>query len=388
MAALRCGHGASHETGETEMLQMNAKKRPVAMRLAILMIALACVAALYAAHTGQQSPPIKLGTSGSNVKDINSSYCCTGTLGSQVKDANGVKYILSNNHVLARANAGAAGEGIMQRGYVDTVPPCTTTGTIIVAHLTKFVTLNFSGGNNTVDAAIAKVVAGQVNTNGAILQIGTISSATTTPAVGMAVEKSGRTTGLTSSTISSVNVSVTVSGYGPCGLGTKVAKFTKQFAVSSSTFSAAGDSGSLILKKPATGQKPNPVGLLFAGGTGITFANGIKNVLSALAVTFDATAPTSAELAAAADVSEPDIEAASSVKDKYDDFLFTLPEVVGDGVGRNASGQAVIQLFLRQATDIARQAAPPALDGIPVVIQETGEIRAIPNCSSCPSCKK
>jgi hypothetical protein len=369
------------------MLQMNAKKRPVAMRLAILMIALACVAALYAAHTGQQAPPIKLGTSGSNVKDINSSYCCTGTLGSQVKDANGNKYILSNNHVLARANAGAAGEEIMQRGYVDTVPPCSTTGTIIVAKLTKFVKLNFSGGNNTVDAAIAKVVAGQVNTSGSILQIGTVSSATTTPAVGMAVEKSGRTTGLTSGKISSVNVSVTVSGYGACGLGTEVAKFTKQFAVNSSTFSASGDSGSLIVKKPASGAKPNPVGLLFAGGTGVTFANGIKNVLSALAVTMDATAPTPEELAAAADDPDPEIEAASSVKDKYDDFLFTLPEVVGDGVGKDAAGHAVIQLFFRQATDAALQAAPTSLEGFPVVIQETGEIRAIPNCGSCPSCK-
>ena len=370
------------------MLHMNGRKRPVAMRLAILMITLACVAALYAAHTGQQTPPIQLGTSGSNVKDINSSFCCTGTLGSQVKDASGTKYILSNNHILALSNAGAAGQGIMQRGYVDTVPPCSTTGTIIVAHLTKWVKLNFSGGTNTVDAAIAKVVSGQVSSNGSILQIGAVSSATATPAVGMAVEKSGRTTGLTSGKISSVNVSVTVSGYGPCGLGTQVAKFTKQFAVNSTTFSAGGDSGSLIVKKPATGQKPNPVGLLFAGSSTMTIANGINNVLSALAVTFDATAPNPEELAAASNVPDAEIEAASSVKDKYDDFLFTLPEVVGHGVGKDASGHAVIQLFLRQATDAARQAAPPVLEGIPVVIQETGEIRAIPNCTSCPSCKK
>jgi hypothetical protein len=142
------------------------------------------------------------------------------------------------------------------------------------------------------------------------------------------------------------------------------------------------------VKKPATGQKPNPVGLLFAGGTGVTFANGINNVLSALAVTFDATAPNPEELAAASNVPDAEIEAASSVKDKYDDFLFSLPEVVGHGVGKDTSGHAVIQLFLRQATGAARQAAPPVLEGIPVVIQETGEIRAIPNCSSCPSCKK
>src|SRR5215467_9668813 len=132
----------------------------------------------FAGNTAQQSPPIKLGTSGSNVKDINSSFCCTGTLGSLVKDASGNQYILSNNHVLARSNAAKAGETIMQRGYVDTVPVCSKNGTINVAKLTKFVTLNFSGGNNLVDAANAKVISGQVSPTGSILQIGTVSAAT------------------------------------------------------------------------------------------------------------------------------------------------------------------------------------------------------------------
>jgi len=242
--------------------------------------------------------------------------------------------------------------------------------------------------NNIVDAAIAKVVAGKVSSTGAILQIGTVSSATVAPAVGMSVEKSGRTTGVTASTISAVNVSITVSGYGPCGLGKLTAKFVQQFAVNSATFSGGGDSGSLILKRVATGQKPNPVGLLFAGGNNVTFANTIQNVLAQLAVTFDATAPNAEELANAAAVADPEVEAASRVKDKYDDFLFTLSEVVGHGVGKDASGHPVIQLYLRTATDAARQAAPTALEGFPVVIQETGEIRATPKCGHCPSCKQ
>src|SRR5215471_15942312 len=175
----------------------------------------------FAGNTAQQSPPIKLGTSGSNVKDINNSFCCTGTLGSVVKDANGIHYILSNNHVLARSNAGKAGETIMQRGYVDTVPVCSKNGTINVANLTKFVTLNFSGGNNTVDAAIAKVIAGQVSKTGQILEIGTVSSTTVSPTLGLAVEKSGRTTAKTTGKIGAINVTVTVSGYGPCGMGTQ-----------------------------------------------------------------------------------------------------------------------------------------------------------------------
>jgi len=104
------------------MFETKSTKRSVAMRLATLAIVLACLTALYGGtpHTQQQAAPIKLGTSGSNVKDINASFCCTGTLGSQVKDANGA-YILSNNHVLARDNAGKPGEGIDHaarlRGY-------------------------------------------------------------------------------------------------------------------------------------------------------------------------------------------------------------------------------------------------------------------------------
>src|ERR1700745_1964063 len=135
----------------------------------------------FAGNTAQQKAPIKLGTSGSNVKDINASFCCTGTLGSVVKDASGNQYILSNNHVLARSNAGKAGEAIMQRGYVDTVPVCSKNGTINVANLTKFVTLNFSGGNNVVDAAIARVISGQVSPTGSILEIGTVSAAIVSP---------------------------------------------------------------------------------------------------------------------------------------------------------------------------------------------------------------
>jgi len=41
------------------------------------------------------------GSSGGNVNDISKSFCCSGTLGSLVKDSSGVQYTLSNNHVLA-----------------------------------------------------------------------------------------------------------------------------------------------------------------------------------------------------------------------------------------------------------------------------------------------
>src|SRR5438552_6225480 len=85
------------------------------------------------------------GSSGGNVNDASRSFCCSGTLGSLVKDSSNVLYILSNNHVLARQDQAAAGEDISQPGLIDNgcrTPP-------IVADFTSAVHL----GNN-VDCAI------------------------------------------------------------------------------------------------------------------------------------------------------------------------------------------------------------------------------------------
>jgi hypothetical protein len=369
-------------TGRSKMI---AKKLIVVRRLSILAVCLAVLASADGPpgtnHRKQQSPPIKLGTSGSNVKDINSRFCCTGTLGSLVKSGT-TTYILSNNHVLARSNAAALGEAIMQRGYVDTVPTCSTTGTIHVANLSKFVKINFGGtARNTVDAAIAKTISRQVSST--ILDIGTVSTTTVPPALNMAVTKSGRTTGKTFGTINSLNVTVNVGGYGPCGTGTQTAKFVNQFLIGPGSFSGAGDSGSLIVKKVPAGTKPNPVGLLFAGSSTVTVANPISAVLTAFGVGFTGLPASAEELRnAMPEPADPRIDAASQVKDRYDDYLLTLPEVVGHGVGYSSSGSgvAVIQLFMRTATQEARQAAPSQIEGVPVEIVEIGEIHVIPNC--------
>jgi hypothetical protein len=296
--------------------------------VSVLVLVLCATTLGFAGNTAQQSPPIKLGTSGSNVNDINASFCCTGTLGSLVKDTSGKLYILSNNHVLALSNAGVAGQAIMQRGYTDTVPVCSKAGTINVANLSKFVKLNFTGGNNTVDAAIAKLISGQVSANGSILQVGTVSATTVAPSIGLKVEKSGRTTGFTKSSIGAINVTATVSGYGSCGLGTSTAKFINQFQINSSTFSGGGDSGSLIVTQPATGKKPNPVGLLFAGSPTSTIGNPINSVLSALGVSFVG----SASDVATETETDAEVERVSQVKDRHDDYLLNLPGVVGHGV--------------------------------------------------------
>ena len=56
--------------------------------------------------------------------------------------------------------------------------------------------------NDNVDASIAEVVPGMVKSDGSILEIGTISSQAVAAKLKQTVKKSGRTTGLTSSTVS------------------------------------------------------------------------------------------------------------------------------------------------------------------------------------------
>jgi hypothetical protein len=151
------------------------------------------------------------GVSGGNVNDISRAFCCSGTLGSLVTDGT-VQYVLSNNHVLARQDQAVAGENISQPGLIDTGCRPTT----IVANFTTAPRL----GSN-VDAAIAQLIPGTMDSTGFIEDIGVPGSSISAPAVGMAVEKSGRTTGFTTGTIGSINTSVKVQYQAGCGMGKK-----------------------------------------------------------------------------------------------------------------------------------------------------------------------
>src|SRR5262249_38270810 len=159
------------------------------------------------------------------------------TLGALVS-AGQTQYVLSNNHVLARQDQAVPGEDISQPGLVDT----NCQPTIIVADFTVASPL----GSN-VDAALAELRSGQMNSSGFIEDIGVPSSTIATATVGLSVAKSGRTTGFTTGTVSSVNASVNVQYQKSCGSGKKfLISYTNQVIISSSTFSAGGDSGSLI----------------------------------------------------------------------------------------------------------------------------------------------
>jgi len=236
-----------------------------------------------ASHTAKQTPPIQLGTSGGWRYDLANGYCCGGTLGSLVLKG-GTQYVMSNYHVLeadivagGNSRVAQAGDPVIQPGLIDV--SCNATLAQNVASLSGIKSLPSSN----VDVAIASVISGMVRTDGAILEVGTISASTIAASVGQAVKKSGRTTGLTRSAVSGLNATISITYENECAGGTAFTKtFTGQILVTNkrSAFLAGGDSGSLMVQDVTT--NPKAVGLLFAGSTSIAVANPIGQVLSFL----------------------------------------------------------------------------------------------------------
>src|SRR5213075_390108 len=129
--------------------------------------------------------------------------------------------------------------------------------------------------------AIASVIPGQVRTDGAILEIGTISHLTVNASIGQAVKKSGRTTGLTRSSISGLNATISVQYENECAGGVAFTKtFTGQIVIANggSSFLNSGDSGSLMVEDFTT--NPRAVALLYAGSSTSAIANPIAAVLA------------------------------------------------------------------------------------------------------------
>lgn len=347
------------------------------MLAVVVLAALVIALTAFAGNTSWQPRPIQLGTSGGNINDSSNLYCCGGTLGALVKDSSNVLYILSNNHVLAKTNKGVTGEDIIQPGLIDQSPVCYKDTADVVADLSKFVTISFkTGTTNKVDAAIAQIRSGAVDTSGSILGIGQISSATVAPALNMKVKKSGRTTGFTTGTIAAINVTLTVTYNKTCGVGSQKAKFVGQFRIDSSTFSSGGDSGSLIVEDCAT--HPRAVGLLFAGGSTTTFANPISNVLSSLSVSMVGTSDYCTAGTKGAVIDSKAIANATKVKAFYDEALFNIDGVVGTGVGLSdaVSNQVVIEVYVKKPVRDMKRLIPASLENIPVKVIETGEIFA------------
>jgi hypothetical protein len=360
-----------------------------------------------------QTAPIKLGTSGGNAKDSSASFCCSGTLGALVTRG-GTDFILSNNHVLARSDQAIVGEPITQPGLVDSgCTPATP-----VANFTQKVKLKNNPNNIApADAALAQVIAGEVDPTGAILQLGAVTgglaqpappaSTIVAPAIGMQVAKSGRTTGLTCDLIEATNVTVQVRYENTCGSKTTfLVTYNNQVEIASTTFSTAGDSGSLIVNALTA----EPVALLFAGDNTSTIANPIQAVLAALpdpqhptvfptfvggakhpvsgcTGTFNGTGGVNASTSTVRTIpklADVEVERAANAKSNHVAALMADPAIIGVGVGAgDTPGEAAIIVFADQTK--SHGPIPAILDGVKTKVRKVEPFRAFDVGSCRPS---
>jgi hypothetical protein len=248
---------------------------------------------------------VEMGSSGGNANDYDSrkdgggheyvNDCCGGTLGALVADRNGDLYILSNNHVLAESDQARTGDTVVQPALVDL--NCNPQAGRSVGALRYVVPIQ--SGQTNVDAALAAATPA-VDGTGAILQLGPSVNGVLTPAAPAAgtgealnagllnqlrVVKSGRTTGLTCSTVNTVNLTVQVDYYYDCAETQRyyTKTYVNQIGMPGASFADSGDSGALVLDA----ANAQPVGLFFASGAddsnhGFSVANPIQDVLSEL----------------------------------------------------------------------------------------------------------
>jgi hypothetical protein len=203
-------------------------------------------------------------------RDPQNQFIMAGTFGALVKKGQ-QRFILSNNHVLADENGLPLGSSIFQPGFLDAGNPPKNDA---IAKLTRFEPLVLAA-TNKVDCAIAKLNANNLATN-SVLFIGPPTGKAQAQ-IDMVVHKFGRTTSFTVGRVTSIETDVSVQ------YESGVMTFENQMIIvglNAEPFSAAGDSGSLILERSTN----KAVGLLFAGSSSHTIANHIADVLAAMKV--------------------------------------------------------------------------------------------------------
>ena len=361
------------------------------------------IVTVVAPNQAQQKIPVFLGTSGGSARDSGSSgSCCGGTLGALVSRG-GQQYILSTNHVLARSDQGTAGDNILQPGLIDN--SCASAGATTVSTLAQFASLeNPAAGAPVVDAALALASSGTVDPSGTIIGLGAttdsfgastdappLSGSGKQPAVNDSVVKSGRSTGVSCSFVSAVNLTASVEYVKECGTGPAFfVTFTDLVEISGSGFSAEGDSGALIVEQ----ADATPVALLVGSSDSDSIANPITDVLAALAnpntgekpVVVGATSPhpiavtcptPSSNLTSATNTLETALSAdkrqsAAVTLERHSSQLLALSHVNAVGVGASIDepGQAALLLFVD--ADAPRAELPVQVETIRTRIVETG----------------
>ena len=318
------------------------------------------------------------GVSGGNVNNIGKAFCCSGTLGSLLTDGTN-RYILSNNHILALQDKAVAGQAISQPGLIDNGCRAATT-------VANFTTAPPLGSN--VDAAIAQLIPGTMDSTGFIEDIGVINRTIVDPTVGLAVAKSGRTTGFTTGTIASTNTSVKIQYQVNCNQGKKYTiVYTNQVIINSSTFSAGGDSGSLIVTNNGSF---NPVALLYAGSSSTTIANPIREVITKVGaalgrtVSFVGNGTGPNNLSEEKDASatalngqmDQAVAKARSVLEQNRNNLMSRHGVLGVGLGLSDDGSEPAIVILLDQAKAARARLPDRIDEVPSKVVLTDRIIA------------
>ena len=203
-----------------------------------------------------------------------------GTIGARVSDG-GQTFALSNNHVFANRNDANRGDNILQPGRLDGgTDPSNSIGTLHDFEPIRFCRL-LACSNNRIDAAVALTDSDNLGTSTPEDGYGEPKTKTTTATLGLAVQKYGRTTGLTRGVVSGLNATITVN------YNTGTARFVDQILITDGQFSQGGDSGSLVVTRASGGDDRRPVGLLFAGSNTHTIANPIDLVLDRFSVQID-----------------------------------------------------------------------------------------------------
>ncbi|MGH8003363.1 MAG: hypothetical protein ACRECJ_01385 [Limisphaerales bacterium] len=64
------------------------------------------------------------------------------------------------------------------------------------------------------------------------------------------------------------------------------------------------------------------------------------------------------------------------VQEEHTDHLMSLPGVVGTAIGES-QGKPCIKVYVTQNTAEIEKGVPDSLEGYPVVIEETGEFKAL-----------
>ena len=192
----------------------------------------------------------------------------SGTLGACVFDAHsGAQLLLSNWHVLCGRASCNSGEAIIQPGTGGD-----DEGRVgdVVARLSR------TSLTDVVDAGVAAVTGHRLLFE-EVLGLGKLTG-TAAPVLGEGVSKSGRTTGVTTATVTDVDADVEVD-YSDLGIGTR--SYRHQLVIEGDDASRPGDSGSAWIN-----ARNELIGLNFAGGNSgrRAIANPIAAVVGALGI--------------------------------------------------------------------------------------------------------